>query len=159
MASPGRPSVYSEELADEICARIVEGNSARSVCKSLGIGITTMFRWLREKEEFRQQYARACQERADTLAEEIVEIADNSTGDWHEDKDGRQVFDHEHVQRDRLRVDARKWAAARMNPRKWGDRQEIEHRGLEKVTGDAMRPEDWASQYAKEGEDSQESVH
>lgn len=130
----GRPTKYTPELGDRICAWIADGNSARSACVEFGFAMSTLFKWLRDRPQFSEQYARACEARADTLAEEIIEIADDSSRDWSKDDEGNDVFNHEHVQRDRLRVDARKWAAARMNPRKWGDRQQVEHSGHLGVT-------------------------
>lgn len=60
------------------------------------------------------------------MAEEIVEIADDGANDIDGDK-----VDHENVQRSRLRVDARKWVAARLLPKRYGDRiqADVEHRG------------------------------
>ncbi len=46
--------------------------------------------------------------------DEALEIADDALGDWTADKDGKKTFDHEHVQRSRLRVDTRKWAAGKL---------------------------------------------
>ncbi len=68
------------------------------------------FRWLAEHQEFRDQYAKATETRADSIFEEIFEIADYVIPDAAE------------VAKARLRVDTRKWALARMNPRKYGDK-------------------------------------
>jgi hypothetical protein len=68
---------------------------------------------------FRGQYAR--EEQADKLFREIIEIADDASGDYVTTSDGKTIVDHENVQRSRLRVDARKWAAARLAPKKYGD--------------------------------------
>ena len=70
----------------------------------------TVFRWLSEHDDFRDKYAKATEARADSILEEIVEIADNAIPDAAE------------VAKARLRVDTRKWALARMNPRKYGDK-------------------------------------
>src|SRR5258708_32882014 len=61
---------------------------------------------------FRDQYARAREEQADKLFREIIEIADEASGDYVTTSDGKRIVDHENIQRSRLRVDARKWAAA-----------------------------------------------
>src|SRR3954451_6383604 len=58
---------------------------------------------------------------ADRFANEIIEIADDTSGDWVE-RDGVVVADHEHIQRSKLRVDTRKWLMARMVPKKYGDK-------------------------------------
>ena len=70
---------------------------------------------------------------ADHFADEIIEIADDASNDWmeRERKDGstEAVLNYEHVQRSRLRIDARKWLMARMAPKKYGDK--ITHTGDE----------------------------
>ena len=91
---------------------------------------STVLRWLADdsRREFRDHYARAREVQADTLAEETVEIADDSSRDFKTViRDGVevQVFDHEHVQRSRLRVDARKWFASKLAPKKYGDKLEL----------------------------------
>src|SRR5258708_5808187 len=58
---------------------------------------------------------------ADKLFREIIEIADDASGDYVTTSDGKPIVDHENIQRSRLRVDARKWAAARLAPKKYGD--------------------------------------
>ena len=79
------------------------------------------------KTDFRDQYAHARDMQADALFDEALEIADDVSGDWSTDKDGKKVLDHEHVQRSRLRVDTRKWAAGKMAPKRYGDK--IQHTG------------------------------
>ena len=61
------------------------------------------------------------EEQADRFFREIIEIADDASGDFITTSDGKRVVDHENIQRSRLRVDARKWAAARLAPKKYGD--------------------------------------
>src|SRR5258706_80370 len=79
---------------------------------------------------WRDQYARAREEQADKLFREIIEIADDKSGDCITTSDGKPIVDHENIQRSRLRVDARKWAAARLAPRKYGDRVEHDVKGV-----------------------------
>lgn len=98
--------------------------------------ISTVFRWLRLEEGFSDQYARAKEEQADTLADEIVEIADEREGKAIT-ADGAEVavvFDSTAVARNRLRVDARKWVAAKLKPKKYGEKQAIEHSGTVRHT-------------------------
>jgi hypothetical protein len=77
---------------------------------------------MRNPSDFRDRYARAREEQADKLFREIIEIADDASGDYVTTSDGKRIVDHENIQRSRLRVDARKWAAARLAPKKYGDR-------------------------------------
>lgn len=128
----GRPSSYSPELADEICARIAGAESMRRVCEDEAMpDRVTVFRWLRTHDEFRNQYARAKEESADAMMEEILDIADDGTNDWMEvfDKDGESVgwkLNGEHVQRSKLRIDSRKWLMSKMKPKKYGEKLEVE---------------------------------
>jgi len=96
-----------------------QGNARRS----------TVHLWLANIEGFSDQYARACEIRADVYADQILEIADDASRDWVTKKnpDGStyQVFDGEHVQRARLRIDSRKWLMSKMAPKKYGDPIEL----------------------------------
>ncbi len=104
----GRPTDYSQELADSICAELAEGISLRTVCDPDSMpNKSTVFRWLRTQEGFSDQYARAKTDSADALLEDMLHIADD---------------DKEDVQRSRLRVDVRKWAASKLKPKKYGDK-------------------------------------
>lgn len=105
----------------------------RSVCSCEGMPcLSTVFKWLRENDGFSQQYARAKQESADAMSEEMLDIADDGTNDWMErhGKDGASLgyeYNGEHVQRSRLRIDTRKWLASKLKPKRYGDR--LEHTG------------------------------
>jgi hypothetical protein len=129
----GRPSDYSSELAVLICARTGEGESLRSICRDDAMpALSTVFRWLAGDREFQEQYARAMDARATLLAEEILEISDDSSGDAVTDpQTGAVRMDAEFVARSRLRVDSRKWLAARMAPKKYGDKITQEHIGAD----------------------------
>lgn len=116
----------------------------REVCRSDEMpGEATVYRWLAEHEDFREKYVRAREAQADAIFEEILEIADDGTNDWTErqNSDGSSytVVDHEHVSRSKLRVDARKWMASKLAPKKYGDRIHTEHSGsvgIEQIMAD-----------------------
>lgn len=93
---------------------------------------STVYRWLLAHEGFRDIYTRAREDQADTLADEIIDIADDSANDLMVGENGDEVVNRENVNRARLRVDARKWVAAKLKPRKYGDST--------KITGDAEQP-------------------
>lgn len=127
----GRPSDYTEELAEIICLRLAEGESLRSVCRDEGMpSKQAVLRWLARNESFRAQYVRAKEEGAEAIAEELFDIADDGSNDWMEklDKDGEAIgyqLNGEHVQRSKLRIDTRKWYLSKIMPKKYGDR--IQH--------------------------------
>lgn len=127
----GRPSSYTQEKADEICERLISGESLRTICESEDMpSKSAVCRWLASNTTFRDQYARARQMQADILADEILDISDDGSNDWMEkfDRDGNAVgwqVNGEAINRSRLRVDARKWYAGKLAPKKYGDKLEL----------------------------------
>lgn len=87
----------------------------------------TFYEWLKLSPQLRDRYACARDLQADLIVDEIIQIADDTASDWIEDEDGKVRVDNEAVQRSRLRIDSRKWLAGKLNPKKYGDRQVIEH--------------------------------
>ena len=121
----GRPSDYSEDFAAEICARISAGEPLVRICRDDHMPhVVTVYRWLSRIPEFRNMYTQAKEEQADTLAEEIQDIADQMPMETT-DKEGNTRFDPAYINWMRLRVDSRKWVAAKLKPRKYGDRVEL----------------------------------
>jgi hypothetical protein len=128
----GRPTKYAAKLSDVICAKLSEGQSLRTVCKSDDMPCkATIFNWLRTSEEFLDQYTRAKQESADALTDEMLDIADDSTNDYmtkhNDDGSEYEALNAEHIQRSRLRIETRKWLSSKLKPKKYGDKiqQEI----------------------------------
>ena len=124
----GRPSDYSAEIADTICNRLAGGESLRAICADAGMpNRATISRWLARYEEFRDLYGCAREWQAECLVDKILEIARDSSGDYVEKRlpDGKvvRVVDHENIARSHLRINALKWIAARMAPRKYGNRR------------------------------------
>lgn len=119
----GRPSRKSEEELNEICNRIANGESLASICRDEGAPTySTVMEWLKEDKKFSDRYTLARETQAERMAEEILEIADDGRNDTQVDEKGHQSVDYDHIQRSKLRVDARKWVAARLLPKKYGDR-------------------------------------
>lgn len=123
----GRPSSFTQEIADKICARLADGESLRAICRDEDMPCkTSVFKWLAADKAFADQYARAREAQADTMADEILEIADDGRNDTYMGEDGIERTDTDVIARSRLRVDARKWLASKMAPKKYGDRQAID---------------------------------
>lgn len=99
------------------------------MCIEVGISQRVLWNWLDKDTDFMQQYARAKSLCADFIAEEVLEIADDSGEDWATRADGSRYVDNEAVQRSRLRVDARKWYAGKIAPKKYGDKIVNQHEG------------------------------
>lgn len=117
-----------EEQFKEIFKRVSNGEALRNVLKDKKlIDISTFYVWLEEDKDKSKQYARACDERADNIFEDMIDIADDQEGDVYKDKDGNEQTNHNINQRARLRVETRKWILGKLRPKKYGDKQAIEH--------------------------------
>lgn len=122
----GRPSSYSLETAQELCSYLSMGESLKRACEHEGMPtVKTVFNWFGRHEEFLQLYTRAKEEAADALAEEILDISDNTDNDILEDNEGRVIPNSVRIQRDRLRVDTRKFLMAKMKPKRYGDKLDV----------------------------------
>ncbi len=127
-------SIFTPALFTTICDRISRGDSLREVCRDPEMPHkSTVLRWLHEKPELRDQYVRARDDLLEYWASDILEIADDGTLDTMPglNKYGDEVMipNHANVQRDRLRIDSRKWLLSKLAARKYGDRLEVEHSG------------------------------
>lgn len=124
---------FSEAIADAICERLADGESLRTICSDEGMpSKTTVFRWLAANEQFRDQYARAREAQADAIFDDILSIADDGRNDWMQKNFGeetRWVENGEAMRRSALRIDARKWMAGKLRPKKYGDKLDVEHSG------------------------------
>jgi hypothetical protein len=128
----GRPSKLRKEIASAICEQIMGGDSVRKICAREGMpAMSTVFRRLAEDGEFSEQYAHAREAQAEFFADEIIDIADETPVTEQPDPDGGVTMriDAAGVQRNKLRVDARKWVAAKLLPKKYGERTQVEHSG------------------------------
>lgn len=125
----GRPTKYTQELADHICAELSTGKSLRTVCVSENIpDRVTVYRWLRQYPEFRNQYALAKEEACDAMAEDMFDIADDGSNDLMTIQKGDisyEVENREVTNRSRLRVDTRKWYISKIKPKKYGDKLDL----------------------------------
>ena len=119
----GRPTLYSLEIALEICDRIADGESLVKICSDAKMPKkTAVYEWLLRHKEFADIYARAREDQADTLADEIHAIADELPQQVVDEKGNATRYDSAYVQWQKNRVDARKWVAAKLKPKKYSDR-------------------------------------
>lgn len=144
--SLSRPSEFTQQIADEICERLADGESLREICKGEGMpNKSTVFRWLASRPEFSDQYARAREEQAETLADEIVDIADEDPGVISRGEGDRAEvsIDGAAVAHQRLRIDARKWVASKLKPKRYGDKiaQELSGADGKPIVIGWMKPE------------------
>jgi hypothetical protein len=121
---------YSQEdietIFKSIISAIENGASLRSCLRKDNMpDSTTFYKWIDEDEKKSVQYERSIELRSEFLFDEIIEIADKQGEDVTEDKDGNRVINHNIVQRNRLQIDARKWALSKMIPKKYGDKLDM----------------------------------
>lgn len=121
-----KPPVYTPALADVICERLAAGESLNRICKDDGMPAESTVRlWAKEdRDGFAAKYARAREEQWQHWAEEILDIADDSSNDYMLTEKG-MAFNGENVKRSALRVEARKWTLSKMLPRVYGDRMAL----------------------------------
>jgi len=126
----GRPSIYSDEIAMEICTRLAEGESLRTICDDEHMpSRRTVLYWLLDKDhaEFLRQYTLAREAQADHYAEEIIQIADTPQlgVKTKTNEDGEvETTEGDMIEHRRLQVDARKWYASKLAPKKYADKLE-----------------------------------
>lgn len=126
----GRPTLYSNELINKICELIMSGKSMVEITKMEDMpGQTQVYKWLNEHKDFAEKYTRAREIQADVYFDQIIEIADCTTEDDIFNEQGNRVANSEWINRSRLRVDARKWAASKLAPKKYGDKIEVDNKG------------------------------
>lgn len=112
----GRPSLYTEEIADEICERLAQGESLNAICKDDHMPSEAAVRgWaVHNVNEFSAKYAHARDMGLDVMADKVLQTAFTGSGD---------------VPRDRLSFDAVRWYLSKLAPKRYGDRLQHEHAG------------------------------
>ena len=128
---------HKKQIQEAICRHIATSNlSLGTILKNLTKNsefdpkeipvLSTVWEWMDTDEEFSDKYARAKRQQCEFLAEEILEISDDSSLDVAFTEDGKPFVDKEHINRSRLRVDTRKWILSKLKPKKYGDKQQVE---------------------------------
>jgi hypothetical protein len=113
---------FSQEIFDEICEKIANGESLRKICKNDKMpNLTSVWKWLNNDEELSKQYARAREEQAEYYADEITEICDAEIP-----VDAFGKIDAGAVNQARLKIDSRKWIASKLKPKRFGDYTKIQ---------------------------------
>ena len=134
----GRPSKISDELTAEICGRLASGEPLGKIANDDHMPhMTTIYMWLKKHEEFRKMYEDARKNGAHTYADQIAQIIDQKPLQIV-DEQGNVRYDSASIAWNRLRMDGRKWLAAKYLPKVYGERLGVE--GVE--DGVAIKTED-----------------
>lgn len=119
----GRPSDYTQDLADKICEYIGNGSSMRSICLLESMPeMQTIWRWLREKPSFSEQYNKATVERAEAHNESLLDFGDAAI-ELAQEVDPKASGAV--VQAYKLKADNLKWSMSKMKPKKYGDKLDV----------------------------------
>ena len=124
-----RPTDYNPEIAALICERVATSTFGLKKLCALYDDLpdqSTVQLWRYKHAEFSTLYGVAKLKQADLLAEECLDISDDSSQDVIYDKDGNERCNSEFVQRSRLRIDTRKWLASKLLPKQYGEKQQTE---------------------------------
>jgi hypothetical protein len=114
---------YSADVAARILDQLMEGRLLIDICDEPGMPAPrTVRQWaITDRDGFAARYDRARMLGAEAMSEQMIAIADDGDHDWItqrcEDGTTRQVLDHEHISRSRLRIEARGRWVARLLPK------------------------------------------
>lgn len=119
----GPKTSCNQRIADKILESIAEGISLKATCKKLKLKYHTVYSWMvTHKDTFFKLSPHAYDTGYDALADECLDIADESKNDKIKLKDGTEVLNNEAIQRSRLRIDTRLRLLGKWKPKKYGDR-------------------------------------
>lgn len=127
----GRPTKYTKALGERICEVVSTTTyGLRKVC-TLHDDFPcadTVRLWKLHHPEFSAMYAQAKLHQADVLAEDCLDIADDDSRDIRVNDEGYETFNGEFAARSRIRIDTRKWLAAKLLPKQYGDKLQLEQK-------------------------------
>lgn len=134
---PGRPSSFTQEIADEICNAMISGMSLRAICSAEDMpDRTTVLRWMGSDEEFASKCARARILQADALEEEMSDIEEKTLTGQIDPTAARVV------------LSSKQWRASKLAPKRYGDRLAIGgHEDMPPLSG--LSEEELAARIAK----------
>lgn len=148
----GRPifEKVPDDIANDICEKLMDGLSLRTICKDINLPtFQTVCNWLTKDQAFFEQYARARALQSEIMADEILEIADDSSNDTKEIWKGDvkiEVENTEWTNRSKLKVEARLKLMSLLNPKRFGTKVDVTSKGDKIITAVQVNyhfPEGW----------------
>ncbi|PCH81190.1 MAG: terminase small subunit protein [Hyphomicrobiales bacterium] len=116
-----RKTKFTKKLWNQILEYLMDGLTLRQIANRDGIpSKATIMRWIADFPERKVDYDAARELLIDAMEDEILAIADDGTNDWNFRENGLKSIDHDHINRSRLRVDARKWILSHRRPKTYG---------------------------------------
>jgi terminase small subunit-like protein len=122
---------WTPELEELILDGLMSGRTLTDICRDPDMpNIRSVHNWrTQDREGFAARYKRARDIGCETIADEMMDIADDRSGDWivrtHKDGTTEAILDPERISRARMRLDARRWRLSKMQPRTYGDRPDL----------------------------------
>jgi hypothetical protein len=121
----GRPTIYSDKIADAILERLAQGDSLVQICEDKQMpGLRTVMRWAAESDGFGTEYARAREAQAEVMDHKILSAADKAKED---------------PQAARVQIEAYKWRAAKLAPKRYGEKIDVTSGGEKLPVDDVTR--------------------
>jgi len=120
----GVPLTYTDEMGKEICLKLATcGKGLQRLCAENPHWPChqTIYEWRLKVPEFGAMFDKAKKAQVALLADECIDIADDSGFDAEINENGKVICNSEAINRARLRIDVRKWMAAKLEPRVYGD--------------------------------------
>ena len=125
-----RPTIYNQELANELCKRIAQGKSLRSVCSADDMpDMSIVFDWIHSKPEFSNQYAQATGERSEAQHEELTDLSDEVIREVKAIPKTSAYISNALANAYKLKADNLKWSMSKMKPKKYGDKLDMTTNG------------------------------
>jgi hypothetical protein len=151
----GRPEFrWSDDIETEILDRITKGETLRQICRDEHMPSTfTVYKMRSNRPDFARAYARARDAQLEAWEDELLDIAEDGTTDWVDREVARGRIerqpDREHIERSKLRIDAKKWIMSKRAPQRYGDALRIEGEMTHKavIKAEPMSAEDWAKKH------------
>lgn len=127
--APGRPSTFTQEIADEICRRLAQGEPLAQICRDDNMpAVRTVSDWKKASEAFSADFAHAREEGFDQIAADCLDIADETSNDTVYGESGARA-NTEWISRSKLRIETRLKLLAKWDPKRYGDKIDLNHGG------------------------------
>lgn len=118
----GRPTEYSDTVFNTICDRLADGKSLKSICETNEMpSKATFYNWINNDKDLLDKYTRAKDDASDALADDIQDISDKVLNGEYEANNAR------------VAIDAKKWIASKLKPKKYGDKLDMTSNGKDIV--------------------------
>lgn len=130
------PSTYTDLIAEEICQRLAKGETLTSICGDEHMPARrTVSDWRRAQPEFDKAFTEAREAGFDALAEDCLSIADDASDDFRMGEKS-VLADTDHIQRSKLRVWTRLQLLSKWDPKRYGERLDLNHSGSIQTVSD-----------------------